>query len=164
MEILLAVKSKADNSVQSVKHQLDGRLLLGRGPDSPVQLDGTGISREHFAIDREDSGLFVTDLSTNGTWVNGTRIARSRKCKIAEQDSIEVPGYELRYRILNGSREQAAETSAAKSGKAAPSAVNQANFNPSRGLSILDSFTALEKFVMMIAAFSVGLLLLYWNS
>jgi predicted component of type VI protein secretion system len=105
-------------------------------------LGRTGISREHLAIEHEDAGLFVTDLSTNGTWINGTRIPPSRKCKIDEQDSIEVPGYELRYRILNRNGNQAARTSAAKSGTAAPSAENQATYNPSWGFSILDSFTA----------------------
>jgi pSer/pThr/pTyr-binding forkhead associated (FHA) protein len=169
VEILFAVKSKADNSVQNVRYPLNGRLLLGRGPDNAVLLDGTGISREHLAIEREDSALFVTDLSTNGTWINGKRVPRSRKCEVGEEDSIEVPGYEIRYRMLNSTADEPAGAFAAKSRTAI-----QPAFNPKKtagqplsrrpALSILGSLTLLEKFLMLVALVSLGLLLAYLNS
>ena len=142
--------------MQNFTYLANGVLILGRGPDCAVLLDGTGISREHTAIEWEDSVLFVTDLSTNGTWVNGKRIGSNRKCKVDEGDSIELPGYEIRYRI-------------AGHGAAAPAAKPAVKPVPSAGesqhpLSMPGSFTLSELFLILVALAAFSLLLVYWNS
>lgn len=48
---------------------------LGRGTESDIVVDDTGVSRRHLEIRRTPRGVVVTDLgSTNGTFVEGNRI------------------------------------------------------------------------------------------
>jgi predicted component of type VI protein secretion system len=71
--------------------------VLGRGPESPVSLEGSEVSREHLAFHAERGIVFITDLSANGTWLNGTRLARNTKTLIQSGDTVEIPGYALRF-------------------------------------------------------------------
>lgn len=49
--------------------------VLGRGNESDIVVDDTGVSRRHVEIRRTPRGVVVTDLgSTNGTFVEGNRI------------------------------------------------------------------------------------------
>jgi adenylate cyclase len=50
-------------------------LLLGRSPDSDIQIKDHFVSRKHLRISREGSRIFIKDLnSRNGTFVNGEPI------------------------------------------------------------------------------------------
>ncbi len=52
---------------------------LGRAPDNDLVLDDSTVSRYHAVLELEADALAVTDLkSTNGTYLNGRRIYRSR--------------------------------------------------------------------------------------
>jgi predicted component of type VI protein secretion system len=166
VELVLSVRSKADSSVYDSRHPVNGALLLGRGPDCAVLLDGTGISREHAAIQWENSALFVTDLSANGTWVNGKRILGNRKCKLAEGDSIELPGYEIRYRITGTGPEVAGPVPAAAPPEVKPAPVAAAlQTKQSRAhFSIRQTFTSLELFLILTAVAAFALLLAWFNS
>jgi putative nucleotidyltransferase with HDIG domain len=54
-------------------------LTIGRDPENVVVLEHTAISRFHCRITSENGLYFVQDLgSTNGTYLNGRRIARER--------------------------------------------------------------------------------------
>jgi pSer/pThr/pTyr-binding forkhead associated (FHA) protein len=59
---------------------LDRRsILIGRHPVCDVVLDSLRVSQRHCIITAESDAVVVRDLgSTNGTWVNGQRVARSR--------------------------------------------------------------------------------------
>lgn len=49
--------------------------VLGRGTESDIVVDDTGVSRRHLELKRTPHGVVVTDLgSTNGTFVEGNRI------------------------------------------------------------------------------------------
>ena len=89
----------ATGTVQSVDCALDQTVVLGRGPDSPVQLEGSLISREHFALTNSDSRITVRDLSSNGTWFKDERLSRDSQVQIRDGDSIFVPGYRVEFQI-----------------------------------------------------------------
>nr|WP_275436597.1 MULTISPECIES: FHA domain-containing protein [Helcobacillus] len=49
--------------------------VLGRGGDSDIILDDTGVSRHHLELRVDRGTMTATDLgSTNGTYVNGERV------------------------------------------------------------------------------------------
>jgi pSer/pThr/pTyr-binding forkhead associated (FHA) protein len=56
----------------------DGSITVGRGDDVEAHVDDTELSRRHFAISHKDNAYVMKDLgSTNGTWVNGKRVAEA---------------------------------------------------------------------------------------
>ena len=68
--------------------------LIGRQPDAPVCLESLAVSRHHARIVAEHGGFFVEDLgSSNGTFVNGTRI--TGLVLLCERDILQIGPYEL---------------------------------------------------------------------
>ena len=63
-----------DGPLAGERIELESELVLGRGAVD-VMIDDAEVSRRHAAIRARDGRIEVTDLdSSNGTWVNGTRI------------------------------------------------------------------------------------------
>lgn len=67
---------------------LDKELTIGRG-GADVDLtrfgaDELGVSRIHAKIARADGSLTITDLSSNGTWVNGKRLDKNKSEALQE--------------------------------------------------------------------------------
>lgn len=63
--------------IDEQQYMLTGAVtVIGRGGDSDIILEDTGVSRHHLELRAEEGGaLIVTDLgSTNGTFVDGDRI------------------------------------------------------------------------------------------
>jgi serine phosphatase RsbU (regulator of sigma subunit) len=60
---------------------------IGRSSSNQLSFQGIeGLSREHLAIERQGEGWVVRDLgSTNGTWVNGTRITEPVRLRSNDQ-------------------------------------------------------------------------------
>ena len=64
------------------------RIVIGRGRKADLALAEATISRAHAAIGFDAEGFYVEDLgSTNGTMVNGARIARQR---LKTEDEIQM--------------------------------------------------------------------------
>ncbi len=65
-------------SLRGMKFPIERRIIIGRDPESDVQLVEHGISRQHTAVLVDDEErLFVMDLaSTNGTFLNDKSIGR----------------------------------------------------------------------------------------
>jgi predicted component of type VI protein secretion system len=99
MNILLSIRSTSDQSHREIPCTLDDPLVIGRGAEQGLLLDGPDLSREHLALGSDGTNVYVTDLSSNGTWLNGNKLPRSVKSKVRPEDSIEVPGYVLRFRL-----------------------------------------------------------------
>ena len=77
---------------------LDARpLTIGRGGQNDVPLEGDEFaSARHVRIEPRRDGVWVSDAgSTNGTFVNGARLARPHK--LAQGDVVRVGETELRY-------------------------------------------------------------------
>ncbi|HWB19336.1 MAG TPA: FHA domain-containing protein [Phycisphaerales bacterium] len=61
-------------------------VIVGRDESCDIQIKSPSVSREHCAIEQDDSGMFVRDLgSTAGMVVNGEKVA-----KVEVKDGLEV--------------------------------------------------------------------------
>jgi diguanylate cyclase (GGDEF)-like protein len=59
-------------------YNLHGALLIGRGRDADIRIQGDGVSRQHARIKAGPDGIQLEDLgSTNGSFVNGEKIERA---------------------------------------------------------------------------------------
>ena len=104
MQIDLIIRKESDPNSYTVTCDLAERLVFGRGIVSPVNLAGSEISREHFALFSRNGEICVQDLSSNGTVVNGKPVPQNKPQKVGEGDVISVPGYEIEVgRRLSGS-------------------------------------------------------------
>jgi pSer/pThr/pTyr-binding forkhead associated (FHA) protein len=72
-----------------------GPLVLGRDAGCEVVVPGNDVSRRHAQIELGEAGYVLVDTSTNGTFVNGTRIEGSRVLQRA--DVIRVGTDEFRF-------------------------------------------------------------------
>src|SRR5262249_6167517 len=71
--------------------------ILGRQLDCTICLDAKAVSRQHAQILCENGNYFVEDLqSSNGTFVNGTRILG--KTPLTERDTLQIGPYTFALR------------------------------------------------------------------
>lgn len=77
------------------EHQLrPGENVIGRQGD--ILTEDTRVSRRHCAIAIETAGVVAYDLgSTNGTQVNGTKLAPGERKPLAHGDKVSLGGYEF---------------------------------------------------------------------
>jgi pSer/pThr/pTyr-binding forkhead associated (FHA) protein len=167
VEILLSIRSKTDGNGREVRCAIGEGLVIGRGAEEGVLLDGPDLSREHLVLTTDGANVYVTDLSSNGTWLNGARLRRSIRSRARVEDSIEVPGYVLKFRPA-GQPEKAEEAAVAQPPQPVPEAIPIAQPAPETSkppsmlnpvFQFLGSFTFGEKFLVLVGL--GGLLLLY---
>ena len=83
--------------------QLEDRVLkeydmgtmatIGRLPDNSVMIDNPAVSSHHACVFRDGDQFVVEDLqSTNGTFVNGTRVSRHA---LQQGDVVTVGKHQL---------------------------------------------------------------------
>ena len=71
-------------------------LTLGRSAECSLQLPAAGASRRHARIAWQAGRVVLTDLgSTNGTFLNGERIAG--EAALSSGDRIRIGGFEIVY-------------------------------------------------------------------
>ena len=69
--------------------------MIGRLPECAVALSDPQVSRHHAEVRPDHDGYRVVDLgSTNGTLVNGTRVAEHA---LRDGDEIVVGQHPIRY-------------------------------------------------------------------
>jgi two-component system, cell cycle response regulator len=69
-------------------YEIDANLVIGRGREADVRVQGDGISRKHAAIKLHSEQVVFEDLgSTNGSFVNGERVATR---PLEEGDKIQI--------------------------------------------------------------------------
>jgi hypothetical protein len=76
------------------------RLNVGRAADSELSLNDSSVSKVHAALVMNQEGtLLVADTgSTNGTYINGRRIAYGEARQINEGDVVGFGDVEVRFR------------------------------------------------------------------
>ncbi len=66
-----------------------GLVLIGRGADCQLILDDDYVSTRHARVVAAEGGIYVEDLgSTNGTYVNGSRI--TAPTTISTSDTVRI--------------------------------------------------------------------------
>jgi len=76
------------------------RLSVGRGTDNDLYLNDRSVSKIHAALvmNRESTLLVADTGSTNGTFINGRRIAYGEARQIEEGDVVGFGDIEVRFR------------------------------------------------------------------
>jgi DNA-directed RNA polymerase subunit RPC12/RpoP len=96
MQLWMDIKS---GKKKGEKFQLSkGRVIIGRA-GSDLVLEDPGISRKHASIETwSRDQMFIRDLaSTNGTFLNGSRITQTR---VKDGDAIQVGNVKLIFHVL----------------------------------------------------------------
>ena len=79
------------------------RVLIGRKPDSDIQLEEKQVSGHHAVITVKNDEAFIEDLeSTNGTSVNGQAI---NETQLQTGDQISIGNYKLIFVTEHGDAE-----------------------------------------------------------
>ncbi len=70
------------------------QLSIGRAPDNDIRLDGLQISNHHARVRHDGGSVSIEDAgSTNGVYINGTRITGRRP--IQNQDVVQIGPFVL---------------------------------------------------------------------
>ena len=82
------------------KFTLEGsNITVGRQFDCQVTLTGRQISRQHARIMQDLAGYTIEDLaSSNGTFLNGQRVAPHKPTPFTERDTLQIGPYLLALR------------------------------------------------------------------
>jgi len=102
-DVLLHVRVNAPDGAQETQLRLvpgGRRLNIGRATDSDLPLTHASVSKIHAALLMNREGtLMVSDTgSTNGTYINGRRIAYGEARQIEEGDVVGFGDVEVRFR------------------------------------------------------------------
>jgi EAL domain-containing protein (putative c-di-GMP-specific phosphodiesterase class I) len=83
------------------------RFTVGRKPESSLCISSPTVSREHAEMTAIDKGLLLRDLgSTNGTYVNGTRV--TQPCTVQHGDLLQFG--QMVFRVVQQNTESGAQT------------------------------------------------------
>jgi hypothetical protein len=75
---------------------VNGSTTIGRSPEADIQVDDRFASSHHVRVYEEEGACYVQDMgSTNGTYVNGSRLASEEQLK--SDDRIRVGDTPFRY-------------------------------------------------------------------
>jgi pSer/pThr/pTyr-binding forkhead associated (FHA) protein len=95
-----------------------GGITFGREAGSDVVVAQPEVSRRHATIGPTENGYVLQDLSTNGVWVNGTRVQGPQL--LARADVVRVGSEEFRFYADVASAKATPVVSAAAVPKLAP--------------------------------------------
>src|SRR5687767_15211554 len=80
-------------------------LLIGRQPPSDLIIPDASLSRRHAKFELVDDEVWVEDLeSTNGTFLNGERMERSR---VVPRDEVHLGAVSVALRLTSRAEERA---------------------------------------------------------
>ncbi len=100
MLVRLIVTNKVVNETTTTDLTVLDKVTIGRHLGSPIALHGDRLSRHHFSLSIVDGSLTLENLSSNGTWLNGSPLNAKMASKVESGDMIEIPGYEIGVVLL----------------------------------------------------------------
>lgn len=75
-----------------------GKKIIGRRPTNDIFINDPNVSRQHAQIEADGEDFIIIDFeSTNGTYVNGSRIHNHR---LEENDRIKIGNSVLEFRVV----------------------------------------------------------------
>jgi type VI secretion system protein ImpI/type VI secretion system protein len=103
MDLVLSIVRCPDAAVPETRSFGGGEVVLGRGEDCSWKLADPDqhLSRRHCAIAFHGGAWHVTDLSTNGTFVNraAAPIGKGNEVTLNDGDRLTLGEYEIEVRI-----------------------------------------------------------------
>ncbi|MGZ3425320.1 MAG: ATPase, T2SS/T4P/T4SS family [Polyangia bacterium] len=93
-------------------------IVIGRGSDATVVLKHDDVSRKHASVEITAAGLLVRDLSTNGTFVEGKRVAGAQPLPFGKP--VKIGPFILRFKMPGSSGPVATRTAAGEVKKPPP--------------------------------------------
>jgi pSer/pThr/pTyr-binding forkhead associated (FHA) protein len=76
-------------TVQNDSHNFKHNITIGTNPDNTIQVYNDKVSRYHAKIKIDNKGrIFLNDQSSNGTFVNGSRISKNTDFPIKRGDRV----------------------------------------------------------------------------
>ncbi|MGD9174604.1 MAG: adenylate/guanylate cyclase domain-containing protein [Desulfobacterales bacterium] len=79
-----------------------GRSCTGIDTQKRILVNNAQVSRDHAVISRRAKALKIKDMSKNGTWVNGIRLAAGASSDLADEDVISVGGVSITVNAQSG--------------------------------------------------------------
>jgi hypothetical protein len=88
----------------------DGPLRLGRHRDVELPIPDDGrISRQHAILEQALGSVYVTDVSSNGTLLNGTPIQPGARHRLKDRDTLRLGETYIKVRIPDVGRDALTE-------------------------------------------------------
>jgi predicted component of type VI protein secretion system len=85
----LIVHLDAEKSIELKTRKFSA--IVGRNPQSDLVIPHESISRQHCKIEYKSGVLYITDIgSTNGTFVNGKKIATEERVRLDDNQQIKI--------------------------------------------------------------------------
>ncbi|MCB0641183.1 MAG: FHA domain-containing protein [Phaeodactylibacter sp.] len=104
----VSIKADPSNSQQLQGTQIlellneRGEIVIGRAPDCDLVLPSLMVSRKHAVLKKEASGITLQDQnSTNGTFVNGSRIQGMVRIEPSDQITIGPSNFYLKGGLVD---------------------------------------------------------------
>ena len=89
-------KDTGTQRIEIVDKVFIGRSCKGVDPQKRILVYHEQVSRDHAVISREVKNLQITDMSKNGTWVNGTRMAAGASNNLVDGDTVGLGDFTCR--------------------------------------------------------------------
>lgn len=76
-------------------------VSVGRSSGNTIMLENSTISRYHFNITRETSGVFLIDLdSANGTYIDGVKLASGERRELDGGEEIQIGNLRIIFHAI----------------------------------------------------------------
>lgn len=164
MELLILASLGADGPPEEYRLEDPERVVLGRGPQSPVPLDGPAVSREHLTLEVRGGALWGTDVSSNGSYFNGRTLTPGAPQLIGPSDEVRVGEHLLRFRVIDDAPPPPDPTPAAeeKTQLQAPAAAPPPMPPAPTAGGLLSGVTFMEWAALAVVLLVGGLIAVWW--